>query len=253
MLPKFFRQYDGSFAVTIRLDNLTTERYIAAMSSEQTMSDPAWVESHFTRRDGTFRFVRWGRPIVPVIVGTNDEGCKIFDDGIKAVARIAKLPVQEMDSELGANFLVFLVNDWVELLQAPNLIRLIPNLNDLIATLTEHEANQYRVFSFDEDGAIKICITLLRYDEELQKVSAQTLAVGQAYQGMLLWSDAAFTAESPLAVTDDGLCVVKPTHADLLRVAYDPTLPAVAKDASFAHRLAARLTVAQTEAEASDA
>ena len=219
-------------------------RYSATMNTEERLPDPEWVETHFTRRDGTFRFVRWGRPVVPVIVGTNDEGCKIFEDGIKAVARIARLPVQEMDSELGANFLVFLVNDWTELLQAPNLIRLIPNLNELIETLTEHEANQYRVFSFDEVGAIKICITLLRYDEELQKVSAQTLAVGQAFQGMLLWSDAAFMQESPLAVTDNGLCVVKPTHADLLRVAYDPTLPAVATDASFAHRLTARLSVA---------
>lgn len=212
------------------------------------MSNPAWVETLFTRRDGAFRFVRWGRPIVPVIVGTNDEGCRIFEDGIQAVARIATLPVQQMDSELGANFLVFLVNDWAELLQAPNLIRLIPNLNELIATLTEHEANQYRVFSFDDDGAIKICITLLRYDDELQKVSAQTLAIGQAYQGMLLWSDSAFMQESPLAITDDGLCVVKPAYADLLRVAYDPVLPAVASDVSFAHRLAARLSVEQVEA-----
>ena len=221
--------------------------YSACMTDETNTPDPEWVEALFTRRDGSFRFVRWGRPIVPVIVGTNDDGCKIFEDGIRAVARIATLPVQEMDSELGANLLVFLVNDWAELLQAPNLIRLIPNLNDLIETLTEHEANQYRVFSFDEDGAIKICIVLLRYDDELQKVSAQTLAVGQAYQSMLMWSDSAFMSESPLAVTDDGLCVIKPKHADLLRVAYDPALPSVAKDPSFAYRLVARLSVAQAE------
>ena len=215
------------------------------------MTDPTWVEAQFTRRDGAFKFVRWGRPLAPVIVGTNDEGCKIFEDGIAAAARIAQLPVQEMDSELGANFLVFLVNDWAELQEAPNLIRLIPNLPDLIATLTEHEANQYRVFSFDEAGAIKICITLLRYDDELQKVSAQTLALGQAFQGMLLWSDKAFTEESPLAITDDGLCVVKPAYAELLRVAYDPALPSVASDASHALRLAARLSVAEVSADPS--
>lgn len=208
------------------------------------MTDPAWVEAQFTRRDGSFRFVRWGRPIAPVIVGTNDEGCRIFEEGIRSAARIAQLPVSEMDSELGANFLVFLVNDWSELLQAPNLVRLIPNLGDLIETLTRHEANQYRVFSFDDEGAIKICITLLRYDDELQKVSAQTLALGQAFQGLLLWSDKAFMDESPLAVTEDGFCVIKPAHADLLHVAYDPTLPSVADDPSMALRLAARLSVA---------
>ena len=112
--------------------------------------------------------------------------------------------------------------------------------------LTEKAANQYRVFGFDDDGAIRICITLLRYDDELQKVSAQTLATGQAYQGLLLWSDTAFGAESPIALTEDGLCVIKPRHADLLRVAYDPVLPATSDDAATALRLAARMTVIQT-------
>lgn len=202
-----------------------------------------WVEAQFTRRDGSFRFARWGRPLVPVIVGTNDEGCQIFEAGINSVARIAGLEVGELDPDLGANFLVFLVNDWTELTEAPNLVRLIPNLTDLIANLTEHEANQYRVFNFTEDGAIRLCITMLRYDDELQRVSAQTLAVGQAMQGMLLWSDKAFMDESPIAVSDDGLCVVKPVFADLLRTAYDPVLPNAATDASLALRIAARLTV----------
>ena len=213
------------------------------------MQSSDWVSAQFTRRDGSFRFARWGRPLVPVIVGTNDEGCNIIEDGIRAVARVARLEVGELDPDLGANFLVFLVNDWAELVEAPNLVRLIPNLGDLIANLTEHGANQYRVFNFTEEGAIRLCITMLRYDEDLQKVSAQTLAVGQAFQGMLLWSDAAFADESPIAVTEDGLCVVKPVFADLLRAAYDPVLPDAGTDASLALRLAARLTVE----EASDA
>lgn len=206
-------------------------------------ADPAWVEAHFTRRDGSFRFARWSRPLAPVIVGTDDDGCRIFEAGIEAVARIAGLTVTDLDPDLGANFLVFLVNDWAELTEAPNLIRLIPNLGDLIETLTAHDANQYRVFNFDEAGGIRLCVTLLRYDEEMQRVSAQTMAVGQAVQGMLLWSDKAFTDDGPLALTDDGLCVVKPMHADLLRAAYDPVLPDATDDPVFALRLAARLTV----------
>ncbi|MEM7056615.1 MAG: hypothetical protein AAF557_03435 [Pseudomonadota bacterium] len=207
------------------------------------MQTAEWVEAQFTRRDGSFHFARWGRALVPVIVGTNDQGCQIFEDGIQSVARIAGLEVGELDPDLGANFLVFLVNDWAELTEAPNLVRLIPNLGELIANLTEHEANQYRVFNFTEDGAIRLCITMLRYDEELQRVSAQTLTVGQALQGMLLWSDKAFMDESPIAVTDDGLCVVKPVFADLLRAAYDPVLPNAARESSFSLRVAARLTV----------
>ena len=214
------------------------------------MADLAWVEAQFTRRDGSFRFARWGRPLAPVIVGTNDEGCKIFEDGISAVARMAGLEVAELDPDLGANFLVFLVNEWAELTEAPNLVRLIPNLNELISSLSDHAANQYRVFNFTEDGAIRLCITMLRYEEELQRVSAQTLALGQAFQGILMWSDSAFTGESPLAITDDGLCVIKPIYADLLRAAYNPVLPDAGNDASIALRLAARLTVTEASTTA---
>lgn len=205
------------------------------------MTDAAWVEAQFTRRDGAFRFARWGRALAPVIVGTNDEGCRIFEDGIRSVAGIAGLEVGELDPELGANFLVFLVNEWAELFEAPNLVRLIPNLAELVETLAEHGANQYRVFNFTEDGAIRLCITMLRYDADLQAVSAQTVAVGQAVQGMLLWSDKAFMDESPIALLEDGLCVVKPAVAALLKAAYDPVLPGASTDASLALRLAARI------------
>ena len=202
---------------------------------------PEWVQALFTRSEGDFRFARWGRALAPVIVGTDDTGCRIFEAGIRAVAGVPGLPVTELDPGLGANFMVFLVNAWAELTEAPNLVRLIPNLTDLIANLDAQGANQYRVFSFDEHGSIRLCITLLRYDEVLQAVPAQTLAVGQALQGMLLWSDRAFTNESPIALTEDGTCLVKPAYARLLKAAYDPALPASARDPSFALRLAARL------------
>ena len=222
------------------------------MSEAPIPTDPDWVARQFTRGDGSFRFARWGRPLAPVVVGVDDQGCRIFDEAIRAVAGIGGLEVQELDPELGANLLVFLVSDWAELTEAPNLVRLIPNLPDLIGALTEQGANQYRVFSFDEQGAIRLCIVLLRYDEELQRVSAQTLAVSQAFQSMLLWSDTAFGDENPIALTEDGLCVVKPMHADLLRVAYDPTIGAAATDASLALRLAARMTVATLPSDPGD-
>ena len=179
--------------------------------------------------------------MVPVVVGTNDEGCRIFEGGIQAVAGLAGLEVGELDPDHGANFMVYLVNDWAELVEAPNLVRLLPGLDGLIARLTREGANQYRVFAFDEAGAIRLCVTLLRYDAELQAVSAQTLAVGQAVQGVLLWSDQAFADESPLEIDEDGLCTVKPDFAALLRAAYDPVLPGMAEEATMALRLAARM------------
>jgi hypothetical protein len=112
----------------------------------------------------------------------------------------------------------------------------------LAANLSAEGANQYRVFSFDETGAIQVCITLLRYDEALQQVSAQTLAVSQSLMGLLLWSESAFSDESPVAlIAETGRCVVKPWHANLIRAAYDPVIPAASAEPALALRLAARV------------
>ncbi len=204
--------------------------------------DPAWVARLFTRSDGSFRFARWGRPLAPVIVGVDDQGCQIFEQSIANIARIAGVEIRELDSELGANLMIYVVRDWAELAEAPNVIRLIPNLPDLIVALTAQAANQYRTFDFTEDGAIRLCIVLLRYDEALQRVSAQTLAVTQVFQALLQWSHRAFVQESPTALTEQGVCVIKPMHSHLLRAAYDPALPMVAADPVLALRLAARMT-----------
>ena len=209
--------------------------------------DPSWVQAMFTHPDGTFQFARWGRAIAPVIIGVDDQGCQIFETAIATVAKITGVEIQELDPELGANLLIFLVNDWAELGTAPNLLQLIPNLPDLVDALGQRGANQYRVFSVDDEKAIRHCIVLLRYDAEMQQVSAQTLAVSQAVQSFLNWAPAAFKDESPLALTEDGVCIIKPMHADLMRVAYDPALPGASSDPSLALRMAARMTVATVD------
>lgn len=218
------------------------------MTRKEAPIDPACVQALFTREDGSFQFARWGRAIAPAIIGVDDQGCQIFESAIGTVAKIAGIEVRELDPELGANLLIYLVNDWAELATAPNLLQFIPNLPDLIEALGQRGANQYRVFSVDADKAIRHCIVLLRYDGEMQQVSAQTLAVSQAVQALLMWSPEAFKTESPLALTEDGVCVVKPMHADLMRVAYDPALPGASSDPALALRIAARMTVATLDA-----
>ena len=206
--------------------------------------EAARIEALFTGPDGAFRFARWARPIAPVIYGTNDAGIRIFEEALKSVVGLTGLEMAEIDPDLGANFLVFFVNDWSELATVPHLETLIPGIAGLAASLTEQKANQYRAFAVDEAGAIRACITLLRYDEAMQQVSAQTLAVTQSLMGLLSWSLTAFDAETPISlVADTGRCIVKPWHADLIRAAYDPVIPAATSDASLALRLAARLAV----------
>jgi hypothetical protein len=57
---------------------------------------------------------------------------------------------------------------------------------------------------------------------------------------ILLWSDRAFAERSPLARTPDGVTVLRPGIAAVIRAAYDPVMPAAASDPSHALRLAAR-------------
>lgn len=205
-------------------------------------AEVARIAALFTRSDGSFRFARWGRPLVPVVTGTDTAGEEILGEALTAVAELAGLPVEGTDPELGANFLVFFCRDWSDLTVIPGIARLIPDIEKLVAVLKGAGANQYRIFDFDGQGAIRLCLVLLRYDDDLRRVSAHTLALSQSVQSLLLWSDHAFTGESPLAVLEpSGRAVVKPWFADLLRVAYDPALPSAGLDPSLVLRLQARL------------
>lgn len=205
-----------------------------------TPMTPEAVTALFTRSDDQFLFARWGRPIAPVVFGVTDETVAVLKGAIEALCLLTSHETAETDPELGANLMVFFVQDWAELTETPNLDRLIPSLAELVGRLQTADANQYRIFRFDENGAIKACFSFIRMDDNLAQVGADTLALNQMVQAMLLWSDRAFIDASPLAMLD-GRAVLRPDVAGLLRAAYDPILPAMAQDASHALRLVARL------------
>ncbi len=198
------------------------------------------IETLFTRESGAYAFARWGRPLAPVVFGVEDEPLAVIKGAIEALCQLAGVSVVETDPELGANFIWFFCKDWSELPEVPNLDRLVPDLNPLVARLVAADANQYRIFRFDEAGAIKACFVFLRMDQHLSDVPAETLALSQAVQSMLLWSDLAFRDRSPLAVAGD-TTVLRPDIADVIRAAYDPVMPVAAQDATHALRLAARV------------
>lgn len=203
---------------------------------------PEEIEALFTRSDGSFVCARWGRPIAPIVFGVDDTTLQTVKGAIEAVVALANHTMTETDPELGANLMLFFFRDWAELLDVPDLDRLIPDMKPLVDRLTDADANQYRIFRFDEAGAIKACFVFLRMDEQLGKVPAETLALSQIVQSILLWSDTAFTDASPLAkVPQSGAVILRPDIAGVIRAAYDPVLPALAQDRSHALRLAARL------------
>lgn len=197
----------------------------------------------FTRADGQFLFARWGRPIAPVVFGTDEGTLSVIKGAFEAVCALAGHEMAETDPELGANLMVFFLRDWAELPYVPNLDRLIPDLGALVARLAAADANQYRAFRFDPEGAIKAAFVFVRMDAQLSKVSAEVLALSQAVQTILLWSDRAFSDRSALAQAG-GHTVLRPDIAALIRASYDPVLPAISQDPSIALRLAARIAAA---------
>ena len=80
----------------------------------------------FTRADGSYLFARWGRPIVPVVFGVADETLTVVKAAIEAVVVLAGHRMAETDAELGANLMVFFIQDWAELTATPNSSRVSP-------------------------------------------------------------------------------------------------------------------------------
>jgi hypothetical protein len=202
----------------------------------------AEIQALFTRADGQFLFARWGRPLAPVVFGVDARTLATIKGAIEAVCHLAGHAITDVDPELGANLMFFFAREWSELVEVPNLDRLIPGLGPLVERLQAADANQYRVFRFDEAGAIRAAFVFLRMDAELTAVPAQTLALSQAVQTILLWSETAFQGRSPLAAAEGGPTLLRPEIASLIRAAHDPVLPLMSTDPALALRLAARTT-----------
>ncbi len=201
---------------------------------------PDQVQALFARKDGSYLFARWGRPIVPVVFGVDDATLSVVKGAIEAVVTLAGHKMAETDPELGANLMVFFFRDWAELPAVPNLDRLIPDLGLLCDRLAAAGANQYRAFRFHAEGAIKAAFVCLRMDEAVAAMPAETLALNEAAQVILLWGEGAFADVSPLGQAG-GTVILRPEIAGVIRAGYDRVLPAVARDASHAYRLAARV------------
>ncbi len=203
--------------------------------------EPDQVQALFTRADGQYLCARWGRPIVPVVFGVEDATLSVVKGALEAVVALAGHRMAETDPELGANLMIFFFRDWAELPEVPNLDRLVPGLAELCAKLEAAEANQYRIFRFDAVGAIRAAFVFVRMDAHLAAVPVETLALSQAVQVILLWSDRAFTDRSPLAVAEGGAVMLRPEIAGVIRAVYDPVLPGVAQDPAHALRVTARM------------
>lgn len=176
-------------------------------------------------RDGQYFCARWGRPVAPVIFGLAEDSLAVFRDAVKAVIAHARHPLTETDPEMGANQMSFFVRDWDELAELPDLEQLTGQAG-LADRLKRQDAEQYRLFRFDADGAIRACMNFVNMGGRLADMHPAPLAEALAVNSMLTFAH---------EVTPT------PGLAALIRAAYDPVLPPVARDPSHALRLAARL------------
>ena len=203
---------------------------------------PEEIQALFTRSDGSYGFARWGRPIAPIVFGVQEETLKVVKGAIEAVATLAGQAMAETDPELGSNLMFFFFRDWAELLEVPDLGRLIPDLAPSVARLQEANASQYRAFRFDDTGAIQASFVFLRMQGAMAELPAETLALSQAAQIIVLWGDQAFAETSPLAILPEtGATILRPEIAAIIAAGYDRMMPPSANDASHALRLFARL------------
>jgi len=205
--------------------------------------DPATrarVAALFTRAREGYRFARWGRPLAPAFFGFAPDRRAAYRAALARACATAGARLGEDDPELGVNHLAFWREDWASLKAVPGLDRLIPDLAKLVSVLQATGANQYRVYGFDGDGAIRLCVVLLRADADLRAIPFETLALSQAAQSLLLWSDDAFRAETPARPAAGGGASLDPFFAGLMRAAYAAG-PAAADDPDHAAVLAAAM------------
>jgi hypothetical protein len=198
----------------------------------------AAIEQLFTRNDGNYSFARWGRPIAPIVFGVDDDTLGNLKGAISQAVAVTGGTLAETDPEFGANFMWFFCTEWDEIAAVPDLEKLVPDLQSLVVGLSKKNVNEHRMFIFDTDGAIKMCLLFLRMKGDITDMPAQVLGVGETLQSLLTWADDAFAKQSPIAVIkENGICIVKPNYAALVRAAYDPVMPSGASDTSHALRL----------------
>ncbi len=205
-----------------------------------TNIDAAKVEHLFSHKAG-YRFARWARPIVPVVFGVNDDTLAVMKTAIAQTVAVTGGKIEEMDPELGTNFMWFFCKEWSEIGGIPDLDKLVPNIGDMTAELEKRNLNSHRIFAFDEEGAIKLCVVMVRIKNEMADIPVHVLTTGETFFALALWGPEAFRDTNPIGMIEEtGAVMVRPEYASVLRATYDLALPNVADDVSHAMRVAPR-------------
>jgi len=199
------------------------------------------IKDLFTQADGSYQFARWGRPIAPVVFGVNDDILVGLKAAIGATLGITGQNMAELDPELGTNFMWIFCREWDEVLDLPDIEKLIPGIHDKIKEIKKTNSSSYRYLTFDKDGAIMFAVVLIRPVGDYAKQPVSVIGAAETLLTVATFGTKAFKKESPIAmIKENNMVVVKPKYAAVIRAAYDETMPARSNDEAHALRVKAR-------------
>ena len=202
------------------------------------------IKDLFTQADGTYQFARWGRPIAPVIFGVNDQILAGLKAAISSTIGITGQKMGELDPDLGTNMMWIFCRDWDEVLELPDIEKLIPGIREKMTDIKNSNASSYRYLTFDKDGAIMFACVLIRPVGEYANQPVSVIGAAETLLTLATFGAGAFKKESPIAVIkENNVVVVKPKYAAVVRAAYDQTMPARSDDPAHALRVKARADI----------
>ncbi len=211
---------------------------VATAAADDADAEPSSDADEAETAPQAIRFARWARPIAPRVYGVESQGADTLMTGFRRAAEAANAPYAVEDEKFGANVLVFVCSEWLELKATPKLEQLVPQLDHLIGHLRISDESTWRMVGFDETGAIDFAVVLIRVDDVIGGLSGETVALEQAVRIMLHWSDDAFASEKPLKVTESGRASLKPFTEAVLASAYDEGSPIASDDDALIEAIA---------------
>lgn len=116
--------------------------------------------------------MRWGHLIAAAVFGGDYATPVAAKAALTAVSLLAGRELDETDTELGTNLIIFLLRYWPELVGAPNLGQMIPDLAT-VSRVQSLRASRHRVFSYYEPGAIQADFVFVAMLDALKDLPAE--------------------------------------------------------------------------------
>jgi hypothetical protein len=194
---------------------------------------PDDISTYFSRKDGSFQFRRWGVPIVPHVFGPAAPDMDLFYQAFESFSGLTGHPVVRAPDGAGMNLTLFFLNEARDLMKMPGSEGLLGMLALIAKDLMTGKQSLKRNFTTDpKTGAITQMSMIVRMSGRFKDDTPEILARRMAALTQLAWSMARGPNVPPLTVLDAPYGVL-PRVADILRVAYDPSLPDASSDPSI--------------------